>query len=118
MTFFFQTEEKCNLTSYVPSIKLPLSYITGFIEVKKIYSCTPDKDIHVIHLDLQILSHPCYLIQKSPELVVLEVTYLRRQVTLVCSAVTSKNDITLCKLDVNVKNRTAVAGSVSLFKLE
>ena len=29
-----------------------------------------------------------------------------------------KNDVTLCKLDVNVKNRTVVAGSVDLFKLE
>ena len=37
---------------------------------------------------------------------------------LVFTAVTSKNDITLCKLDVNVKNRTAVAGSVDFFKLE
>ena len=33
--------------------------------------------------------------------------YLRRQVTLVFTAVTSKTDITLCKLDVNLKNRTA-----------
>ena len=49
-------------------------------------------------------------------LVVLEVTYLRRQVTLVFTAVTSKNDVTLCKLDVNVKNRTAVAGSVDIIK--
>ena len=30
----------------------------------------------------------------------------------------AKNDVTLCKLDVNVKNRTAVACSVDLFKLE
>ena len=44
--------------------------------------------------------------------------YLRCQVTLVFTAVTSKNDITLCKLDVNVKNRMAVGGSVDLFKLE
>ena len=44
--------------------------------------------------------------------------YLRRQVTLVFIAVTSKNDVTLCKLDVKVKNRTAVAGSVDFFKLE
>ena len=29
-----------------------------------------------------------------------------------------KNDVTLCKLDVYVKNRTAVAGSVDFFKLE
>ena len=44
--------------------------------------------------------------------------YQRRQVTLVFTAVTSKNDITLCKLDVNVKNRTAVAGSVDFIKLK
>ena len=44
--------------------------------------------------------------------------YLHRQVTLVFTAVTSKNDVTLCKLDVNVKNQMAVAGSVHLFKLE
>ena len=30
--------------------------------------------------------------------------------------VTSENDVTLCKLDVNVKNRTAVAGSVDFFE--
>ena len=51
-------------------------------------------------------------------LVVYEVTYLRCQVTLVFTAITSKNDITLCKLDVYVKNQTAVAGSVDFFKLE
>ena len=44
--------------------------------------------------------------------------YQRRQVMLVFTAVTSKNDITLCKLDVNVKNRTAVAGCIDLFKHE
>ena len=44
--------------------------------------------------------------------------YLRRQVTLVFTAVPSKNDVTLCKLDVNAKNRTAVADSVFFFKLE
>ena len=38
--------------------------------------------------------------------------------TLVFIPVTSKIDVTLCKLDVNVKNRTAVAGSVYFFKLE
>ena len=38
--------------------------------------------------------------------------------TLVFTAVTPKNDVTLCKLDVNVKNRTAVAGSVDFIKLE
>ena len=44
--------------------------------------------------------------------------YLRCQVTLVFTAITSKNDVTLCKLDVKVKNRMAVAGSVNFFKLE
>ena len=44
--------------------------------------------------------------------------YLRRQVTLHFAAVTSKNDVTLCKLDVNVKNPMAVAGSVDFIKLE
>ena len=38
--------------------------------------------------------------------------------TLVFKAVTSKNDVTLCKLSVNVKNRPAVAGSVDFIKLE
>ena len=40
--------------------------------------------------------------------------YLRRQVTSVFTTVTSRYDVTLCKLDVHVKNRTAVAGSVDL----
>ena len=34
------------------------------------------------------------------------------------TAVTSKKDVTLCKLDVNVKNQMAVAGSVDFFDLE
>ena len=38
--------------------------------------------------------------------------------TLVFTAVTSRNDVTLCKLGVNVMNRAAVAGSVDFFKLE
>ena len=37
--------------------------------------------------------------------------------TLVFTAVTSKNDVTLCKLDVKVKNRTAFAGSVDFLNL-
>ena len=46
--------------------------------------------------------------------------YLRRQVTLVFlqplrQKMTYAN---LCKLDVNVKNRAAVAGSVDFFKLK
>ena len=44
--------------------------------------------------------------------------YLHRQKTLVFTAVTSKNGVTLCNLDVNVKNQTAVAGSIDFFKLE
>ena len=44
--------------------------------------------------------------------------YLCRQVTLVFTAVTSENDVTLCKLDVNIKNRMAVAGSVDFFQFE
>ena len=47
----------------------------------------------------------------------MEVTYLRRQVTFVLTAFTSENDVTLGKLDVNVKNRTAVVGSVDFLKL-
>ena len=43
--------------------------------------------------------------------------YLHRQVTLVFTVVTSKNDVTLCKLNVNVKNQTAVAGSVDFLDL-
>ena len=43
--------------------------------------------------------------------------YLCLQVQLIFTAITSKNDVTLCKLDVNIKNRTSVAGSVDFFKL-
>ena len=65
-----------------------------------------------------MLSHPGPDKNEYNALVVLEVTYLRRQVTLVFTAVTSKIDVTLCKSDVNVKNRKAVAGSVDFFKLK
>ena len=41
--------------------------------------------------------------------------YLRCQVRLVF---TSKNVVTLCKVDVNVTYRMAVAGSVDFFKHE
>ena len=61
-----------------------------------IFSCTPDKGILVFYLGW----------------------YLRRPVMLVFTAIMSKNDVALCKLDVNVKNRTAVAGSVGFFKLK
>ena len=42
--------------------------------------------------------------------------YLRRQVTLVYTAVTSKNDVTVCKFVVNIKNRKGVADSVDFIK--
>ena len=44
--------------------------------------------------------------------------YLRRQVTMVFTAVTSENDVTLCKLNIDVKNRTVVACSIDFVKLE
>ena len=44
--------------------------------------------------------------------------YLRRQVKLSFTAVSSENDVTLCKLDVNVKNRTVVAGRIDFIKHE
>ena len=44
--------------------------------------------------------------------------YLGCQVTLVFTAVTSKNDATLYKSDFNVMNRRAVTGSLDFFKLE
>ena len=44
--------------------------------------------------------------------------YLRHQVMLIFTAVMSKNDVTLCKLVANVKNRKAVTGSVDLSKLQ
>ena len=37
---------------------------------------------------------------------------------LVFTAVTSKNDVTLCKLDVNIKKRMVVAGSIDFIKLK
>ena len=51
-------------------------------------------------------------------LVVKEVRYLRRQVTLVFTVDDVKKDVSLCKLDVTVMNLTAVAGSVGFFKLK
>ena len=38
--------------------------------------------------------------------------------TLVFTADDIKNDVTLCTLGVNVKNRAAVTGSLGVFKLE
>ena len=37
--------------------------------------------------------------------------------TLIFKAEIVKNGVSLCKLDVNIKNRTAVAGSVGFFNL-
>ena len=54
-------------------------------------------------------------------MVVKEVMYLRRQVTLVLTAndaIKKKNDVGLCTLDVNVKNRVAVAGYAGFLQLE
>ena len=44
--------------------------------------------------------------------------FLRRPEKLGFTADDVKNDVTLCKLGVSVKTRTAVAGSASFFKLE
>ena len=46
------------------------------------------------------------------------VTFLRRQVKLAFTVDDVKNGVSLCKIDVYVKNRTAVADSVGYFKLE
>ena len=44
--------------------------------------------------------------------------YLHHHITLILQPMTSKNDVSLGILVVNVKNQTAVAGSVGFFKLE
>ena len=44
--------------------------------------------------------------------------YPHGQVKLVSTTDYAKIDFSLCKFDVKVKNRTAVAGSVGLFKFE
>ena len=44
------------------------------------------------------------ILRKVDALVVQKVTYLRRQVTLGFTADDIKNDVSLCTLDVNVKN--------------
>ena len=51
-------------------------------------------------------------------LVVLEVQYIRLQVTLVFTADDVENDLSFCKLDADIKNRTAVAGSVGFVTLK
>ena len=88
------------------------------------YSCTPDKDIRVFHLCLQILSHPCYLTQDRIKIMCIQcIGCIGSLVSTLSSdfgfySPYVKNDVTLCKLDVNVKNRTAVAGSVDFFQLQ
>ena len=82
-------------------------------------SCILDKEIRVFHLDWQFLSHPGpdknhvhlmhRLYWKSHIYVVKWCSFYRRYV---------KNDIFLCKLDINIKNRMVVDGSVDVFKLE
>ena len=92
--------------------------------VKNRYSCTPDKDIRVFHLCLQIVSHPCYLTQGRIKITcIYSIGCIGSHVSTSSSDVGFysryvKNDVTLCKLNVNVKNRTAAAGSVDVFKLK
>ena len=75
------------------------------------------------YLDRQFLSHPCYLTRGRIKITCIEcIGCIGSHVSTSSSevgfftAVTSENDVTLCKLDVNVKNRTAVAGSVDFFE--
>ena len=53
-------------------------------------------------------------------LVVYAVTYLRCHVTLVFTAhdvIKTEKDVSLCKLDIDEKNRTVIVGNVGFFKL-
>ena len=91
----------------------------------KILSCIPDKEIRVFYLDRQFLSHPCYLTQDRIKITCIKcIGCIESHLSTSASDVRFynrykiKNDVTLCILDVNVKNRTAVAGSVDFFKLE
>ena len=105
--------------SYIPD-----KYIRVFYLGEQFFSCTPDKDIRVFHLCLQIVSHPCYLTQDRIKITSIKcIGCIGSHVSTSSSDVGFysryvKNDVTLCKLDVNVKNRTAVAGSVDFFKLQ
>ena len=87
-----------------------------------IESCTPDEDIRVFDLDRQFLSHPGpdknhvylmhWLYRKSHIYVVKWRWFLQ-----VMTSWKLKNDVSLCKLHVNVKNRRLIAGSVGFFQL-
>ena len=88
---------------------------------RRFFSCIPDKDIRVFCLDRQFLSHPCYLTQDRIKITCIQcIGCIRSRVSTSSSDIGLynryvKNDVTLCKLDVNV---TAVAGSVDFFKLQ
>ena len=78
----------------------------------------------MFYLDRQFLSHPCYLTQDRIKITCIKcIGCIGDHASTSSSdigftAVTSKNDVTLCKVEVNVKNRTVVAGSVDFIKLE
>ena len=78
----------------------------------------------MFYLDRQFLSHPCYLTRGRIKITcILCIGCIGSHVSTSSSdvgffiAATSEHDVTLCKLDVNVKNRTAVAGSVDSLNL-
>ena len=76
-------------------------------------SCTSDKDIRVFYLDRQFLSHPCYLTQDRTQITWIKcIGCIESHVSTSSSDVgfTADYEVTLCKLDINVKNRTAVIG--------
>ena len=69
----------------------------------------------MFYLARQFLSHPG---PDQNHMCLMHRLYLRHQVMLAFTVVTSKYDATLCKSDVNVKNRTAAAGIEDLFEIE
>ena len=79
---------------------------------QQFFSCIPDKDIRVFLPGPTILISPM-LSHPGPDknhMYLMHRLYRKSRIYFV------KNDVTLCKLGVNVKNRTAVAGSVDFFK--
>ena len=91
------------------------------------FSCIPDKDIHVFYLGRQFISHPCCLTRGRIKITCIKcigcIGFIGSHISTSSgdvgffTAVTSENYVTLCKLDVNIKNRMAVADSVDFFKL-
>ena len=81
---------------------------------RQFFSCIPDKDIRVFYLDQQFLSHT----GPNKNHVCLMYRLYRKSSDVGLYSCYVKNDVTLCKLVVNVNIRTAVAGSVDFFKLE